>query len=482
MIFRKRASPWIWFAAAAALLVLFLVWQFVAFQLALNSMPPGWTIAGADVTGLAYPDAIQRVQTVLTQQPIQLKYQDQAIALLPADIDVTFNPTATLESIVRARGATGNAQGFLTYIFRRTPPPRNIPASLAWSDEKLRASLARIANQYDLHPQEPTPILDGLRMAAGRPGYELDISASVPDVIAALTSASQREATLKIVPVPPPPPKWTGLEALLQASLGGFAGIPGVYIKDLTSGEEYGHNGDVAFSGMGTLKIAIMTESYRRHTHMPDDEMGQIEQMMTHESGNGAANTLLQKLGDNDADLGVLRLTAAMKYLGLADTFMALPYDQDVTPMAVVTPANSRTDISTAPDPKMQTTPRDMALLLEMIYDCSQGGGTLMVAYPNSFTPDECNRMLEVMSRNTLTDSSGAPAYLAAGLPTGARLAHKHSWSDKVYADAGIVMSGRRAYVLVVFLYVSGGGDWQQVNPVFKNISQAAFNFFNAGP
>jgi hypothetical protein len=121
-------------------------------------------------------------------------------------------------------------------------------------------------------------------------------------------------------------------------------------------------------------------------------------------------------------------------------------------------------------------------LLLEMIHDCSQGGGALMVAFPNNFTPDECAQMLDVMSRNTLVDRSGAPAYLAGGLPAGVRLAHKYNWSDKVRADVGIVLTPRQNYALVAFLYVSDGGDWQQVNPVFKNISLATYNFFNANP
>ncbi len=480
--FRKRTSPLVWLAVVASALVLFLIWQFIAFQFALNRMPEGWTISGATVAGLTYEAAIRQVQDTLTQQPVRLRYRDQILLLPPAQVEVTFNPTATLESLVRARSATDNAQGFLTYIIRRAPPPQDIPAIMTLSDEKLRAYLAQVADQYDLHPQEPTPLLDGLRMAAGRPGYELDISASVPEVVAALMSASQRQATLKIKDVPPPPPKLTALEALLKASLRDFQGIAGVYVKNLATGEEYDLNGNVAFSGMGLLKIAIMLQVYYRHSTVPETDLKLIEQMMTDERGNGAANALLQRLGDNDAELGATRLTAVMKYLGLVNTFMATPYDQATTPVAVITLANSRLDISTIPDPRMQTTPRDIALLLEMIYDCSRGHGTLPVAFPNSFTPDECRQMLEIMGRNTLVDSSGAPAYLAGGLPPGTPVPHKHSWSDKAYADAAIVLTGQRDYVLVVFLYLPAGGDWLQVNPVFKDISRATYNFFTVNP
>ncbi len=466
----------------AIAVVIFLVWQFISFQLALNRLPRGWTISGVPVAGLAHDAAIQRAQDTLTQQPIRLKYREEIILLQPVDIDVSVNPTATMETIANVRSATGNAQGFLTFIVQQVPPPQDIPAAVTWSDEKLRTYLAQVADQYDLHPQEPTPILNELRMAAGRAGYEMDISASVPNVVNAIKSANEREATLTIKAVSPPLPKPGALDALVQKSLGDFQGIAGIYIKDMSTGQEYERNGEVAFSGLGILKIAVMIQAYHRHINLPEDELRLIEQMMAGEQGNGAANTLLQKAGDNDADMGVTRLTAMMKFLGLVNTFMATPYDQNVTPIAVVTPANSRLDISTIPDPKLQTTPRDVALLLEMIYDCSQDGGTFKVAFPNSFTMDECSQMLDFMTRDTLVDSSGAPAYLSGGLPSGTRLSHKHSWSDRVYADAGIVTANGRGYVLVVFLYVSAGGDWQQVNPLFKNISLAAYNFFTANP
>lgn len=480
--FRKHTSPRLWFALIVLAVVAFLVWQFVAFQFALNRLPQGWTLAGAQVAGMTYDAAARHVQETLTGQPVSLRYRDQVILLQPADAGVTVNITSTLEAIALARSASANSQGLLTFIIRRAPPPQDIPAAVTWSDEKLRAYLAQVADQYDLQPQEPTPILDGLRMAPGRPGYELDISASMPEVVAALTSADKRQATLRVNDVPPPRPKPAALDALIKTALGDFNGIAGVFIKDVQSGDEYAWNGGVAFSGMGIVKIAIMLEEYRRHINVPASEVGLVEQMMTSESGNGAANLLLQRIGENDADLGVARLTAVMKYLGLVNTFMAVPYDQDVTPPAVVTPANSRLDISTIPDPKMQTTPRDVALLLEMIYDCRQGGGTLWVAYPNSFTVDECTQMLDIMSRNVLADRSGALAYLSAGLPPNTRFARKYSWSDRARADAGIVLSDTRDYVIVVFLYTPEGGDWLSVNPVFKKVSQAAYNFFNANP
>jgi beta-lactamase class A len=477
--FRKQTSSRIWFVLIALGVVLFLIGQFLSFQFALNQMPSGWTISGADVTDLPYPEAIKQVQNTLTQQPVRLKYRDQTIILQPADIGVIVNPTATLETIVALRNASSDATSFLTYIVRRAPPPKDIPAAITWSDEKLRAYLASIADQNDLHPQSPSPILEGLRMAPGRPGYELDISASVPAVEAALKSATRRNATLVVKDLPPAKPKLSTLDSLIQTIPRPPKSIVGIYVKDLAAGEEYGYNGDVAFSGMGILKIAIMVEVYHQHVNVPESQAELVRQMMASEQGNGAANALLQKLGDGDSYLGVDRLIASMKYLGLADTFMATPYDQDTIPLAIVTKANSRLDISTAPDPRMQTTPRDIALLLEMMYDCSQEGGALLVAYPNSFTPAECQAMLNAMEADKPLDQSSQPAYILGGVPEGTRVAHKHSWGGNARADAGIVFSKGGDYVLAVFLYAPDSGDWLQVNPTIKDISRATYNFFN---
>ena len=61
----------------------------------------------------------------------------------------------------------------------------------------------------------------------------------------------------------------------------------------------------------------------------------------------------------------------------MVNTFMATPYDTENLPRRFVTPANSRTDLTTEPDPYMQTTPLDAGRILEMVYQLSKGGGTL---------------------------------------------------------------------------------------------------------
>ena len=49
----------------------------------------------------------------------------------------------------------------------------------------------------------------------------------------------------------------------------------------------------------------------------------------------------------------------------------------------------------------------DMGLLLEMIYECGKGQGTLTFVYPGDFSVDECRAMVDHMHRRrTAKDSS----------------------------------------------------------------------------
>jgi len=177
-------------------------------------------------------------------------------------------------------------------------------------------------------------------------------------------------------------------------------------------------------------------------------------------------------IGGGDSYQGVENLTASMNYLGLLDTFVAAPYDEE-SAVAIVTAANSRTDITTHPDPQMQTTPLDMGLLLEMIYQCSQGGGALLAAYPDSLTVDECDQMVEWMSMNRID------SLVEAGVPVGTRVAHKQGFTGDTHADAALVFSPGGDFALVVFLYRPQWLEWDESAPLIADIATATYNYFN---
>jgi hypothetical protein len=133
-------------------------------------------------------------------------------------------------------------------------------------------------------------------------------------------------------------------------------------------------------------------------------------------------------------------------------------------------------DIDTNPDSYTQTTASDMSLLLGDIYDCAEDGGTLQAVFPEEITPQECSRMLDLLSENILG------TLIKAGLPEGTRIAHKHGWRSSpldMIGDAGIVFSPGGDYVITIFLWNETEMVWEPTSKLIANLSRAAYNYFN---
>jgi hypothetical protein len=463
------------------LVVAYVVGQFIAFRAALDRIPETWSVAGEPFPNQSIDAVVQRIQNAFNS-PVILHYGDDVRALPPDAVDFQFDAEATAAAFRREREQFATAGNFVRHLIFQQPEARNLPIVAEYSEEKIRLKLSEMALAFDQPAQPPAPNLETMRLLPGQPGYLLDIAASVKPVADALTSIRARDADLIIDQQPAPPASIDQLRELIQERLKAFGGNAGIFIKDLQSGDEVLIDADVAYSGMSLMKIAIMTEVYRRLDQPPDVEtMRLLTETLGSESGNFTANLLLRQIGDGDSFAGVDRLTSSMRYLGLTNTFMGTPYDQnDVTPPAIVTPANSRTDMWANPDPYMQTTPGDIGLLLEMIHQCSQGGGALIVAYPRSFTPDECKQMLEIMKANVITDAEGIPTLLRGGLPDDTPFAHKHGWDFDTRADASIAFTSGGDFVLVVFLNTPQEWvDWDIANGIMVDVARAAYNYFN---
>jgi beta-lactamase class A len=127
----------------------------------------------------------------------------------------------------------------------------------------------------------------------------------------------------------------------------------------------------------------------------------------------------------------------------------------------------------------MQTTPQDTGLLMEMIYLCARGGGTLSVAYPGAFTPQKCTQLLDLLSQATLTDpNGGAQMFIRAGLPAGTRVANKWGFDNETRVNAGIVFTSNGDFVLVILLQQANWGDWQRASPTMADVAKATVNYF----
>jgi beta-lactamase class A len=471
---RRRSGYVAWVIIVAAVVALFFTWQYFGFRLSQRKLPAGMAMAGLSVEGMTREQAFNALEAALAM-PVEVAYQGHLLSLAPDSVELRYNAEETAANLDAALSPQRGIDGFIAHVLRRPPDPTDVPVGVSYSKERLDGFLARVAKQYDRPPQEAVALPASLTIRPSQAGYHLDVEASRARLAEALVSAADREVEL-VVQIKEAPPVDIGiLDQLIRPLLDSHEGLtPGIFIKNLQTGKELGINDDVAYTGWSALKIAILEETYRALNSSPDAETSDwLSDTMGASGDNVKANLLLRDvIGNGDGYQGAEKLTASMHYLGLMNTFMAAPYDEEV-PVTIVTPANSRTDITTEADAYVQTTPLDIGLLLEMIYQCGQGGGALMAAYPDAFTADECRQMIEWMNTNHIDSLT------EAGVPVGTKLAHKHGFTSETHVDAAIVFSPGGDFVLVVFLYRPQWLEWEESAPLIADIATATYNYFN---
>ena len=471
---RRGAIVWIEWSAIilTVVAVAILVVQLNSYSNFRKRFPAGMAIGGVDVGGLTDEEATRQVEAVYGSE-VDLYYQGERIPLNPADVEFTIDLQPMMQKANEQRESQGFWSGFWNFLWNRPVEIEPVPQQATFSQRRVQAILANIAATRDAPPQPPVPVPATLDFQPGEPGFQMNIEASQPLVEAALLSATDRQATLVVDQLASLPPDLDILGRLLENHLADFNGIYAVEIVDLQTGDSWGINQGVAFSGMSIVKIPIMVTTFLAVDRPLNVEETKLLTETMVESGNYTANLLLDVIaGEDNGLLGAQMVTEAMWYLGLENTFIAVPYEEDL-PGTYATPANQRTDINTQPDPKMQTTAADMSMLMEMIYQCAAGGGSLLAAYPEHITPNECQTMLEIMNENRIG------SLIEAGLPEGTSVAHKHGWTAETHGDSGIVFTANGDYILVEYMHTPGWLEWQVSSPLMADISRATYNFFN---
>ncbi|MBN1936508.1 MAG: serine hydrolase [Anaerolineae bacterium] len=469
------------FAAFALiiLIILYLLYQLQSYITYRNLLPPGTVIAGLDV-GLLSEQEAQALIDQAFGSPVALHYGSDTFKLTPRRVEFHLTQTTVWAELSRQRAQTSFLEGFGLYLLGEPPKPLNVDVEARYNEQKLIQFLNEIARQQDRGMLEPQINHETLTYSPGAAARWLDIEASLLLVEAALNSASERQVDLIVQEgTTPPGADVSLLKEMIDWRLSEWPGIVGVFAKSMVTGEEVVINGDVAYAGMSILKIPILIETYRYLDHEPGEETAKLLRETMIQSGNFTANLLLRQIGyvqagNDSAFAGVDVLNAALKKLGFVNTFMATPYDTDELPRIFSTPANSRTDLTTRPDPYMQTTPFETGLFLEMIYQLGQGGGTLMAAHPGSFTAEEGQVMIGLMAQNH------EAILLEGGLPEGVTIAHKHGYVADTHADAAIVLVPEgNDFVLVVFIYANTEWLGDRSLPLFRDIATATYNYYN---
>lgn len=457
-----------------------------------NSYPAGMTIAGVPVGALDPQEASQRVLQVYTS-PIELVYGSGVIHVEPNTLGFELEMDSMLAAADLSRTGGPFWGGFWDYLWNRNPSATAVPLRASITEDRLRAYLiAEVASRYDEPPTPAQPVPGTTTFTPGKPGQALDTDSSVALIEDALRSPTERSVRLPSVEnTAAARPSMDNLGILMKqlVNQSGFDGTIGLYMLDLQSGQEV-HLGlssgselpvdpDIAFTASSTIKIPILVSYFIQNgaQPVPEDVDRKIVNMI-HKSDNVASDAVMAELG---TETGPLVVTEHLRKLGLSSTFMAgFFYPGAPLLQRFTTPANQRTDVFTDPDIYNQTTPSEMGILLEDIYQCSEtGGGALVAAFPDKMNRDVCGQIISYL----VADKIGV--LLEAGVPEGTQVAHKHGWvpdTDGVvrnFSDAGIVYTPGGDFVLSIYTHHPVQVVFDNANQLFASLTQAAYNYFN---
>lgn len=452
-----------------------LLYQGVLFLGARDTLPPGMTIGGVDVSGLSAEEATTALESHY-YAPVRLTFREQSVELDPRRVGFVLDTAGMLEAVNAWRAEQGVWLEYARFVLDgRLLPTAEIELQATHDSAELDFMLQTIGSLLDQPVKLPR---FSTTFQPGETGYLTDMAASRPDVEAALYHPDERTVTLAWTEEAPPAFDIDFLEGSLRRQLEGFSGVGSVYILDLETGEEVSINADMALSGLSILKIGIFVEAYRVLDDPPDARVSQLLLETATQSSNYGANLLMElAAGVPNTYEGAAVFTQSMRRLGLVNTFMAIPYDARAVgtrPSTFTTPANSRTDSLFVADPARQTTAAEIGQLLAMLYYCAEGGGALLAVYPDAITPEECQAIIDLMVLNEEGN------LIRFGVPNEVPVSHKHGWDGATHGDAGIVFSPNRDFVIVTYLHEQG--EWLVADtsfPILREMARITYNYFN---
>ncbi|MFZ1756943.1 MAG: serine hydrolase [Caldilineaceae bacterium] len=466
-------------------------------------IPPGVHLGGVEMGRVKDVAEAAALLDARNTEPVAVFYGDRRLILRPEDVEYQVDVTRMISDATRYLDGPDFVDISLRHLLGLEQKRRDVPVYATVNAQKLTAWLTAAAAANDRPPQparaipprwqwaaeDNTPdasvgfvgaVRDEWQWSQGAPGQKLLVEASIQPVLDALGSSDRREAHLVLDETPAGPPSLDDLAAVLNSFTSDFPGFAAIYVQDLMSGEEGTVDVDVAFSGMSTMKVAIVTALFSQLELAPgehaefDTVVGQLIDYALGESNNVAANGLLGQIGYGDVYAGARRVTEFLHGLGYVNSFIQTGYDDKSSISQIPTAANQRTDWNTEPDTHLQSTPGEMGRLLADIYYCTQGEGKLLSVYPGDLTPEECKTILFYMSHDEFAELlwGGVPR------PEDTWLVHKHGFVNDAHSDLALIWGPAGPYVLSVYLYRQGWMDWETSNSAMKEISRIVWSFF----
>ena len=488
---RRKFPIFRWVAIILIMItVLLTIVELIDYSLIRNNFPLGLRVGGIPIGGLDYEEAAERVYTVY-RSPIELIYDGYPIQIRPAVLGFEPRVENMLAVADNLRVTEPFWEGFWNFLWNREIEIIDIPLDADYDEYQIRDYLSEeISSRYDTPATSPQPVAGTTGFAAGIPGSELDLDRATLQVIDALKSPTDRQVNLVLDETSIPRPTISDLEIMLKqiVDVSGFDGIVEVYMQDMSTNNNlhfaYQENtGDletnIAFSAWSTIKIPVMVSAFRYIDEPAPEAYLALMEEMIEQSDNDSTDDLAQTV--IDTNLSPLLITEGMQLLGLENTFWAGHFYIGAPLLQLFdTPANQRVDIDTEPDVYVQTTPADMGMLLEDIYQCAElDGGALIAAFPEEISQEECELMVSYMGKNQIA------VLIQSGVPSGTTVAHKHGWANEndgllhTIGDVAIVYTPGGDYVLSIFVHHPVQAVFDPVNELFAELSAAVYNYFN---
>jgi len=460
----------------------------------LNALQSDVIIAGVQVGGLSASEAQARWEGVYLDQAVTVVYRDIPIQFYPRSLGMRINNEAMLAQ-ARAQSAaeTNFWSGFWAHLWNRSPDPVRVQLDASVQEGQMRAILEDIAARYNSGPGDIGFDQNTLTFLTGAAGSRLDIEGAIDIITAALFSPNPAERTV-ILPTQGVTASDASMDDLRTAILDyissqgvlydGVTTLVSVFVMDLKTGEELSILGDVAHSGVSTIKIPLLINYFRYHVTAPDPDTTYLMASAIICSHNPGANYIIQMTSDTKTNMieGLQRASQTMLEIGAINSWITSPLfvgrDGEYPIIAAPRRANlPNQDYNAQPDPLNQTTAEDMGTVMALLYDCAFHGGGLMAIYREEITQDECQQILELLSGVKFWRFS------ELGAPEGTRIAHKVGYGAETVGDVAIVFSPATDYIFVMYVweedldndFITELDKWDLIDEV----ARLTYNYFN---
>jgi len=262
------------------------------------------------------------------------------------------------------------------------------------------------------------------------------------------------------------------LEKGISSILKGFHGDVGVYVKNLRTGAAYGFQADTIFPTASMVKLPILIGVMDKinHGELSDTQHLQYRDSLLYEGidilGSFKSGEQIELSKVVMLMLSMSDNTASLWLQSLAGTGIRINHILDSLGF-IYTRVNSRTPGRESARQQYgwgQTTPREMATLMEKMYR-------------HQLISDSLNeRMLKLTSRN-YWDLEGL-----SSIPSGVFVSSKNGAVDDSRSEVMLVYAGKNPYVLCVCTKNIQDTSWVHTNEAWvmtRKVSQFVWNYYS---